>query len=101
MLRRRRRPGGGRRGRLGGRAQAGLGEVGGVGEAGGVARDDADAGAAVAAAGDLLDPAVVEAGRRRALVLDEHLGELAAGAQRRRQHPFRARPGRSQTEPTD
>ena len=51
---------GGRRRSLGGGTQTGLAEVGGVGEPGGVALDDADAGAAVAAAGDLLDPAVVE-----------------------------------------
>ena len=40
--------------------QPGLGQVGGVGEAGGVARHDPDAGAPVAARGQLLDPAVVE-----------------------------------------
>ena len=82
---------GGRRGGLGGGAQAGLAEVGGVGEAGGVALDDADAGATVAAAGDLLDPAVVEPRRRGALVLGVHLGELAAGAHRRTRAPARAR----------
>ena len=50
--------------------------------------DDPDAGAAVAARRELLDLAVVEQRRRRALVLDEHLGELAAGAERRRQGPL-------------
>jgi hypothetical protein len=54
-----------------------------VGEAGGVADDDPDAGAPVAARAELLDLAVVERGRRRSLVLDEDLGELAAGAQGR------------------
>ena len=53
-------PGRGRR-RLGRGAQALLGEVGGVGEAGGVAHHHADAGAAVAPGGELLD-----LGRRRA-----------------------------------
>ncbi len=52
---------GGGGGRLGRGAQALLGEVGGVGVAGGLAGDDPDAGAAVAAGGQLLDPA-----RRRA-----------------------------------
>ena len=71
----------GRGGRgLGGGGEAGLGEVGGVGEAGGVADDDPDAGAPVAAGGELLDLAVVEHGRRRPLVLGEDLGEVAAGA---------------------
>ena len=68
------------------RARPGLGQVGGVGEAGGVADDDADAGAAVAAGGELLDLAVVEQGRRRALVLGEDLGEVAAGVQGRAEH---------------
>ena len=82
-------------------AQAGLGEVGGVGEAGGLARDDPDAGAAVAAAGHLLDPAVVEPGRRRPLVLGVHLGELGAGAYSTGEHPFQDVAGRSrETMPT-
>ena len=59
-----------------------------MGEAGRLAGDDADAGAAVAAARDLLDAPVVEPGRRRALVLGVDLGELAARPHRRRQHPF-------------
>ena len=79
---------GGRRSSLGSGPQPGLAEVGRVGEAGGVALDDADAGATVATTGDLLDPAVVERGHRRPLVLDEHLGELAAGAHRRPEHPL-------------
>ena len=77
---------GGRGGSLGGGPQPGLAEVGRVGEPGGVALDDPDAGATVAAAGDLFDPTVVEPGHRRALVLDEHLGELAAGAHRGTEH---------------
>ncbi len=67
---------------LGRGGEAGLGEIGGVGEAGGVADHDPDAGPAVAARRELLDLAVVEQRGRRALVLDEDLGEVAAGAQR-------------------
>ena len=63
-----------------------LGEVAGVGVAGRFAGQHAHAGAAVAAAVDLLDAAVVEAGRRRTLVLGVDLGEVAAGTHRRRQH---------------
>ena len=59
-----------------------------MGEPGGLAGDDADAGAAVAAARHLLDATVVEPRRRRPLVLGVDLGELAAGPHRRRQHPF-------------
>ena len=76
------------RGGLGGGAQASLAEVGGVGETGGVAADDPDAGAAVAAAGDLLDAAVVERRRGGPLVLCVHLGELGAGAHCDREHSF-------------
>ena len=65
-----------------------LGQVGGVGVAGGLAGDDADAGAPVAAGGQLLDPAVVEAGRGGPLVLDEHLGEVAAGSERGAERPL-------------
>ena len=75
-------------GRLGRGEQPGLAEVGGVGETGGVALDHPDAGAPVATAGDLLDPAVVEPRRGGALVLGVHLGEVGARAHRRRQHPF-------------
>ena len=57
-------------------------EVGGVREPGRVAAHDADAGAAFAAGDELLGAAVVEAGARGAPVLDEHLGEVAAVAQR-------------------
>ena len=82
-------PGPGRRGRgLGGGAQALLGQVGGVGEAGGLAHHDPDAGAPVAARGQLLDPAVVEQGRRGPLVLDEDLGEVAAGAEGSAERPL-------------
>ena len=82
LARRRRRPSGRRRPRpRPRRARPVVGQVGGVGEAGGLADHDPDAGAAVAARGQLLDPAVVEHGRRRPLVLDEHLGEVAAGAE--------------------
>ena len=57
-------------------------EVGGVREAGRVAAHDAEPGAAVAAGDELLDPAVVETSARRPPILDEHLGEVAAAAQR-------------------
>ena len=57
-----------------------------MGEAGRLTGDDTDPRAAVAPARHLLDAAVIEGGRRRALVLGIHLGELAAGTQRRRQH---------------
>ena len=63
--------------------EAVLAQVGGVGEAGGVAANDADAGAPVESGRQLFDSAIVEAGRRAALVLGEHLGELASTAQRR------------------
>src|SRR6185295_9244315 len=53
-----------------------------------VALDDLDAGAAIAAAGDLFDAPVIETGHRRTLVLDEHLGELATGSHRRAEHPL-------------
>ena len=79
---------GGRRCSLRRGAQARLAEVGGVGEARGVALDHAYAGAAVAATGDLLDPAVIQAGHRRALVFDEDFGELSAGSHRRAEDPF-------------
>ena len=69
-------------------SRPGFGEIGGVGEAGGVADDDPDAGATVAARGELLDPAVVEHAVAVAPVLGEDLGELAAGAQRGVEHPF-------------
>ncbi len=65
-----------------------LAEVAGVGEAGRLAGDDADAGAAVAAARHLLDAPVVERRRRRAFVLGVDLGELAARSHRRGEHPF-------------
>ena len=72
----------GGRGRVA-RGEQALGrEVGGVREAGGVAAHDAQAGAAIAARHELLDAAVVEAGARRAPILHEHLGEVAAAAQR-------------------
>ena len=78
-------PGRGRRGR-GRRREPGRRQVGGVREPGGLADDDPDAGAAVAPGRQLLDPAVVEEGRRRALVLGEDLGEVAPGPQRLGQH---------------
>ena len=81
LLRRRRR--GGRRG-----GQPGLGEIGRVGEAGGLAGDDADPGAAVAAAGDLLDATVVETGRRRPFVFGVHLGEVGTGGGGTGEHAF-------------
>ena len=53
-----------------------------MGEPGGLTDHHPDAGAAVATRGQLLDPAVVEPGRRTAPVLGEDLGEVAAGSQR-------------------
>lgn len=79
---------GGRCGRLGRRPQAGLAEIGGVRETGGVALHHTDSGTAVAATGDLLGAAVIEAHRGGALVLREHLGEVGACAHRRREHSF-------------
>jgi hypothetical protein len=62
--------------------EATFAEVGGVRVAGGTTPDHADARAPLATGGELLDLAVVEAGRRDAAVLGEHLGEVAATAQR-------------------
>ena len=70
-----------RRRRFGGTTQPVLGQVGGVGEAGGLAPHDADSGTTVEARRELLDLAVVETGRGRALVLREHLREVAARLQ--------------------
>ncbi len=81
------RPAPGRRTRsLGRREQALLGEVGGVRIPGGLTDDDPHARSAVASGAQLLDLAVVERGRRRTAVLGEHLGEVAAAAERRAQH---------------
>jgi hypothetical protein len=77
---------GGRGGRRGRGQQARLAEVGGVREAGGVALHHADAGTAIAAAGDLFDPSVVESGRGGPLVLGEHLRELGPVAHRSAEH---------------
>ncbi len=57
-------------------------------EARGLAHDDADAGAAVAPRGELLDPAVVERDPRRAAILHEHLGELTAPGERGGERPL-------------
>jgi hypothetical protein len=54
-----------------------------VGETGCLTHDDPDARAAVASRAELLDLAVVEAGGGRATILDEDLGEVTTGAQRR------------------
>ena len=51
-------------------------------EPGRLAANDADARATLTARDELLDAAVVEPDARRAPVLDEHLGEVAAVAQR-------------------
>ena len=75
-----------RRGRFRRRQEAGLAEVGRVRVAGRLALDDPDACAPVAPGGHLLDLAVVQVGRRRALVLHVHLGELGSGAQARGEH---------------
>src|SRR4029079_18862897 len=66
----------------------GLAEIGGMREPRCGALDDPDAGAAIAAAGDLFDAPIIQTGHRRALVLDEHLGELASGSHRRAEHPL-------------
>ena len=106
------RPGGPRRRHCGPRRRPprprarrpGLRQVGGVGEAGGLADDHPDPGAALAARGQLLDPAVVEPGGRAAPVLGEHLGETrrlsatpprapAAAPPRRSRHSFSRWPG--------
>lgn len=68
-------------GHPGGGQQARLGEVGGVGEPGGLAGDDADARAAVATGGELLDLAVVETDAGAAPVGGEDLGEVSAGGE--------------------
>ena len=68
------------RGGVSGVAQPGLTEVGGVGESGRLTTHDADARAALAARHEFLDLAVVEARRRGATVLREHLGEVTAVA---------------------
>ena len=82
---------GDRRGRLGRGQQSRLGQIGRVGEAGRLADDDPDARAPVAAAGELLDLAVVERDRRARAVLDEDLREVAASAQRLVRAPARGR----------
>ncbi len=64
-----------RRGRLGRPQQSALAQIGGVGEARGLPGDHPDAGPPLAPRGQLLDPAVVEHGRRSRPVLGEHLGE--------------------------
>ena len=65
---------------LGSGSQARFAEIGRMGEAGGVALHHPDSGAAVAAAGDLFDAAVIEASRGGALVLHEHFREVGPGA---------------------
>ena len=77
-----------RRGRLGRPQEAPLGQVGRVGEPGGLAGDDPDARSPLAPRRQLLDPAVVQQGRRVGPVLGEDLGELATVPQRLCQHPF-------------
>ena len=72
---------GARRG-LGRTGEPGLGQVGGVREAGGVAAHDAQPGATIASRDELLDAPVVETAARRPPIFDEHLSEVAAGAQR-------------------
>ncbi|GIU86329.1 MAG: hypothetical protein KatS3mg009_0844 [Acidimicrobiia bacterium] len=72
----------GRRGRLGRRSQRGRREVRGVREPGRVAAHHPDPGTALAGRHHLLDPAVVVARTGAPSVLDEHLRELAAAAQR-------------------
>ena len=79
------------RGRLGRSQQAGLGEVGGVGESGGVPRDHPDAGTALASRGELLDPPVVQQGRRGRPVLGEDLGEVTAVPEGLGEHPLEYR----------
>ncbi len=68
--------------------QSGLAEVGGVRVAGRLALHDPDARAPVATGRHLLDLAVVQVGRRRALVLDVDLGEVGAGPQACAEHPL-------------
>ena len=63
--------------------QTALGQVRGVGVAGGLPHHDPDPCTAVATRRQLLDPAVVEHGGGRVAVLDEHLGEVPASAERR------------------
>ena len=57
-----------------------------------IAANHAQSGAAIATGDELFDPTVVEATARRSPILDEHLGEVAAAAQRaiesRLQHAF-------------
>ena len=75
--------GSGRRGRGFGRLrEAGLAEVGGVREPGRVAAHDPDARAAQATGGELLDAPVVESAAAAQAILGEHLGEVAAAAER-------------------
>ncbi len=81
-------PAGSGRRRLRGHPEARLGQVGGVGESGGFPCHDPDAGARLPAGGQLLDPAVVELGRRVAPLLGEHLGEVAPCAQGDAEHPL-------------
>ena len=66
------------RGRLGRPQQTRLAEIGGVGEAGGLPGHHPDPGPPLPTGRELLDPPVVEHGRRGRAVLGEHLGEIAA-----------------------
>ena len=67
--------------------QTGLAQVARVREARRVAADDPDACAPLPTAGQLLDTAVIQDRTAVHAVLDEHLGEPAAGAQRDRKRP--------------
>ena len=58
-----------------------FGQVGCMGKTGGIADHDPDAGSALVARTDVLDPAVVKRDHRAAPVLGEHLRELAACGQ--------------------
>jgi hypothetical protein len=46
----------------------------------GVARDDADARAAIASTGDLLDPTVIKTSGGRRFIFSVHLSEFSASA---------------------
>ena len=78
----------GGRSREGGGGQARFGEICGVREAGGLTADDTDSGASAPTRDQLLDPAVVEAGRHALTIFGEDLGEVAPVGKGHTQRPF-------------
>ena len=72
---------GGRSSCLGRGAKARFTQVGGMRESGGFSCDNTNTRTTISPGRQFLDPPVVEERRRRALVLDEHLGKVGASKQ--------------------